>query len=423
MNSIIVIAYLLLCSLLVARLSFFKTSGITWQVCVALFLLKIMIGFVYAAFYSLPSYKAESDTWRYFLLSKEETKWLLKQPVAFFKDLFTYGYSSGSGSLFGAEDSYWNNLKTNFFVKLLAICNVLTATNYNANMVIFNFLFFLGPMALYKTIYLSTNTKTWLWIFPVFLEPSFLFWSSGLNKDGLLFSALSLSVYAFYKQFYLRKIIVEYAILMLVCFLVLFSLRNYLLFFLLPFLMVWYVAEQYSFSKEKIFIGSLLLGIIVFFVSMYLPSPFNLAEYVVGKRNEFLMLNGSSRLEQPVLLANAFSFIYFFPFAIDAVFLQPYIFNVSNLFFALAAVENIGVLAIIIFAVVKFIKTKKSLSPFFLFCIFFSLSFLIVAIGYTIPFTGAIVRYKSVLYPFLLLPFCEWIFNKKGRSYIQKISI
>jgi hypothetical protein len=53
---------------------------------------------------------------------------------------------------------------------------------------------------------------------------------------------------------------------------------------------------------------------------------------------------------------------------------------------------------------------KKVNHPFIYFCLFFSLSMLLM-IGYTIPIIGAIVRYRSIYLPLLILPlicYTDW---------------
>ncbi|HEX8459770.1 MAG TPA: hypothetical protein VF623_00005, partial [Segetibacter sp.] len=114
-----------------------------------LFLVKILAGLAYAKFYTLPKYYAGADTWRFYRFSLDETKWLLKDPVAFIKDLFVFGYSS-SGSMFAGENSYWNDLKSNVPVKLMACMNVITHNSYYTNIILFNFIFFIGLVALFK---------------------------------------------------------------------------------------------------------------------------------------------------------------------------------------------------------------------------------------------------------------------------------
>lgn len=46
--------------------------------------------------------------------------------------------------------------------------------------------------------------------------------------------------------------------------------------------------------------------------------------------------------------------------------------------------------------------------PFAAFCLFFSLSGLLI-IGAMVPFAGAIVRYRSFFLPFLLTPALYWL--------------
>src|SRR4030095_14357212 len=121
---------------------------------------------------------------------------LLKDPVAFVKDLFTYNDDS-TGNLFIAKNSYWNQLKSNIIIKILAIVNVFTFKNYYAGVIVFNFFFFFGCIAFYRLLIEKIKANTLLRIVFVFCIPSFLFWCSGLHKDGFIFMATSLSAFYF----------------------------------------------------------------------------------------------------------------------------------------------------------------------------------------------------------------------------------
>ena len=177
-----------------------KTGWLT-----GLFSLKIIAGLVYAWFYLRPAYYATSDTWRYFELSKAETDWLLKDPLAFLQDIFTNGYQQ-TGNLFLQNNSYWNDLKSNIIIKFLALCNVVTFKNYFADIVFFNFIFFFGPVALYRLTKQLFPVDKFLLITSIFLIPSFLFWCSGIHKDGFIFACIALILFYFYKQILNRKI-------------------------------------------------------------------------------------------------------------------------------------------------------------------------------------------------------------------------
>ncbi len=209
MTAIVFILYLLLFCLLIPAISFFKNSGLGKGWLTGLFIIKVCAGLAYAWFYSLPAYKPGSDTWRFFDLSISETDLLLHHPWNFIKELFYYGYEK-SGNLFEGENSYWNDLKDNMMIKLMALVNVFTFKNYYANIIFFNFLFFFGPVAFFRIMNRSYQGKKILLIAFVFLIPSFLFWCSGIHKDGLIFSAIALIMYFFGQQLIEKRIQLKY---------------------------------------------------------------------------------------------------------------------------------------------------------------------------------------------------------------------
>ena len=128
-TTLIFIFYFLLFTWILCNTGFIKKSGLSKWWIIGLFALKVFAGFAYGWFYQQPAYYATSDSWHFFDLSKGETDWLLPEPLAYFKDIFMYGYER-SGNLFVGENSYWNDLKSNLPIKLLAVCNVFTLKNY-----------------------------------------------------------------------------------------------------------------------------------------------------------------------------------------------------------------------------------------------------------------------------------------------------
>lgn len=401
-TAIVFIIYVLFFNWLVTRISFIKKTDVPVTWITFLFSLKIIAGLLYAWFYMQPAYYSMSDTWRYFELSKGETDWLLRDPWAFFKDIFVSGYSEQS-NLFSGYNSYWNDLKSNVIIKLLAICNVCTFKNYYADIVLFNFLFFFGPVAFYKLIRETFNIHRSLLVAVVFLIPSFLFWCSGVHKDGLIFSALAMCIYYFHRLLTLRKWNARYIVIMILCLILIFALRNFLVFLLIPALLSWALSCLY-FKKRKfaVFVIVYACCLMLFCISGSFSSSFNLPLYFIEKQNEFKNLQGQ-QIDLPNLQLTFSSFLYFTPYAFDNVFLQPHITYIKNFSYLPAALENIFIAVLILFC---FIVRKKNIdfSPFLLFCIFFSVSVLIVA-GYTITSPAAIVRYKSVVLPLLVIPF------------------
>lgn len=401
--------YLILFSWIITRISFFKSSGLSGYWLIFLFIAKIVAGAVYAWFYLQPGRIETSDTWRYFNESLAETDWLLRDPAGFFSDIFRHGYQS-AGSLFEGENSYWNNLKTNIIIKLLAVCNVFTLKTYFANLVIFNFIFLFGPVALYKLAACKLQSKTpkLVLIATIFFIPSFLFWCSGVHKDGLIFTCLTLIIIFVYDQFNLRKVNIGKVVIAISSFLLLFFLRNFMAILLLPALLVWLLAAK--FPRKGVLFAAIVYGagLGLFFISSRIGLP-DFPSYVIEKQGEFKQLEGGSQIVVPALENTIGSFVRFFPTAVDIAFLRPHPSEIQNASYIPAVAENFLLLMILLVAVVRHRKTvDNQLRAFHLFCICFSVSFLLLA-GYTVTFSGAVVRYKASVLPLLFLPVIQGV--------------
>jgi len=394
------IFYLLFFSFFISIIPFFKTSAIGTRLLIILFFIKILAGVAYAKFYSLPKYYEGADTWRFYRLSLDETNWLLHNPPAFAKDLFIYSYNR-SGNLFSGENSYWNDLKSNVIIKMMAVINVFTNNSYYTNIIFFNFLFLFGLVALFRLFHEIFQKKKWFIISGIFLLPSALFWCSGVHKDGFILSATGIIIYTFYKgletKFSLKRIIIIF-----LCVLVLFSLRNYVLFALLPALLAWSLCEKYSYRSIKIFATVYIIGIVFFFIIPLVFPSINFLSYITNKQNEFLLLEGGSKVKMRHLEPTFLSFVLFFPDAADMAFLRPHPNEIRNFGFIPAVIEIMLLLFLLLISIIHSSK-KVKLKPVVLFSLFFSISIMLLS-GYTVPFTGAIVRYRSFVLPLLITP-------------------
>jgi hypothetical protein len=200
------LVYYSACLYIIAKDTFIKKSNISTTILLLLFSLKIIAGFFYAFYFALPSQINNSDTWQYFNESIIETDKLLHQPKLFFSELWYNQYANNSG-LFTGIHSYWSDLKATVFTKVLAILNVISFKSYYINLIFFNLFVFYGCIALYKLVVEYFTTKTWILIIAIFLLPSFLFWNSGLHKDGIIFSCIALVLYHFKDNMYLLHFI------------------------------------------------------------------------------------------------------------------------------------------------------------------------------------------------------------------------
>ena len=87
------------------------------------------------------------------------------------------------------------------------------------------------------------------------------------------------------------------------------------------------------------------------------------------------------------------------------VVLRPFITNIKSNGELIVTLENYFFMAMVIIALfIAFIKRNQFLnSPIIWTCLTISF-FLLIFIGYTVCFEGAIVRYRSVSFPFLIVP-------------------
>lgn len=370
----------------------------------------------YAWFYSLPQYITGSDTWRFFEASKPETDMLLKNPWAFIADIFHHGYNNGAGNIFNGENSYWNDLKSNVIIKVMAVCNVLTLKHYYSNIILFNFIFLFGPVAFYRVMQQAFPQKKWLLIITVFLLPSFLFWCSGLHKDGLIFLTMALVIFYFNQLLYNGKLRIGALVILLCSFALLFALRNILCLLLLPALLTWFLCHRYP--NRRLVVISAVYGacLLFFFATPYISPSVNLPAYAAEKQHEFMQLQGGSQIKVPALQPTLAGFARFLPNALDIALLRPHMSEVHNASYLPAILE----LFLLWFLIGLFILSKKNYPAngghiaIIIFCFCFAFSYLLLS-GYTVTFSGAIVRYKSIVLPLLFCPLvCITNINKQN---------
>jgi hypothetical protein len=387
--------------------------------------MKVIAGCMYGYFYSLPSYIQTSDTWRYFQFSKDETDLLLSHPLKFITGIFSYDYNS-VGNLFIAKNSYWNNLKDLSLIKILAVVNVFTLKNYYADVIFFNFFFFFGCIAFYRLLKEKIPANDWIRLAFVFCIPSFLFWCSGIHKDGFIF--LVVALFAFYvNECMKRKILYgKVLIVFILCSLVLFAMRNFVLLLLVPALITWYLCNRYQKKQFAIAASVYAILLMLFFISPSISHAIDFPVYIINKQNEFKSLGGNSQLLLPVLTTDLAGFLKFLPYAVDIAFLRPHPNETENLLYWPAIAENLFIYVLILYAVYKFLSsTQKQFNAtskaFFIFCFVFAVSNLLL-MGYTVTLTGAIMRYRSFVLPFLIAPLSYFINvgnNKKVVSTVE----
>jgi len=395
--------YLCLFAWLLTRLGFFKKSGLSNAQLVILFLLKVMAGIFYGwigIYYGQYAYMF--DTWGYHQLSIDEYKLLFQNPSEYFSNLFQSGYENKYGNFLASENSWWNDLKTNMFIKFLSVINIFSFGNYYVNVIFYSFITFTGPVAIYRVFSDVFPGKKIQVLLATFLIPSFAYWTSGIHKDGLVFMAISLVVYHVYFGLKENKFRLSRIFPLLISFIIILSFRNFLFIILTPALFAWILSYRLKKRIALIFISTYLLSGLLFFSLRFISPRLDFPQAVVDKQKAFKTLQGNSGFDFPELKPTIGSFLINAPQALSSTTLRPHPGDVKHILSMAAATET--AILLFLFLLFLFWRTNGVRSATFIwFCIFFSFSFLLL-IGFTVNFLGAIVRYRSIILPFLLVP-------------------
>jgi len=418
--------YLVLFAWLTTKTKFFRRSGLSKPQLIIIFLLKVMAGIFYGwvgIYYG--NHAQMVDTWSYHYSSIQEYKLLFQNPSEYMVNLFHDPYSGGVFRFFGTEDSYWNDLKGNSFIKILSIFNIFSFGNYYTNVIFYSFITMFGPVAIYRIMNDVYPGKKWQLVVSVFLIPSFLYWTSGLHKEGVIFLGFSLVILNFYLGFKRKTFSLANILFIVLGLLIVLVFRNFLIIILIPALVAWFFAYKFSKKPLTVFGICYIFFVIFFFTAKNISASLDFPEVVVTKQKEFASLHGNSSVPMKKLEPSFTSFVVNMPQTLSLSILRPYPSDVRHILSLAAATEADTLL--LLFLIFLFFPNKRNNQRqpmiFIYFCLFLSFSVLIT-IGYSVNNIGAIVRYRSIILPLLLTPlFCRINWQKINKLVFSNINV
>lgn len=404
MEYLLFVAYLVLFAWLVTRVKFFTTTGLSNPQLIIIFLMKVMAGIFYGWIGLYYGGLAQmQDTWGFHAQSISEYNLLYTDPGEYLTNLFRDPYGGGFGGFFSGTDSYWNDLKSNILIKFFSVFNIFSFGNYYVNVIFYSFLTLFGAIAIYKVMNDAFPGKRMNILLATFLVPSFLYWTSGLHKEGLIFTGISFIVYSIYFSSREKRWGFKRITGLAVGLLLLLVLRNFILVIIIPAVMAWLAANRWPRYSLAIFSGIYIAFGIMFFVARYADTRFDFPQAVVNKQQEFIKLKGgNSSIPIKELEPNAISFLKNTPQAINLSTIRPYPSDVRHILSLAAAIE-INILLLLFLVFIFWHRNGRRSDNLIYFCIFFSFSVLL-AIGFSVNNLGAIVRYRSIIMPLLVVP-------------------
>ncbi|UAY55454.1 hypothetical protein [Arachidicoccus terrestris] len=292
---------------------------------------------------------------------------------------------------------------------LSAILSLLSGSRYYVNVIFFNFITLIGILRLYLFfINLNPSYKTAFFLI-LFFFPPFVFWTSGFHRDGLLVSALGFFLFNLQMFLSSRKVVnllIAFASVGLMLF-----MRSFWGVSSLIVAIIWLTIIN---SRQKrIFIAlSILFLIFLLFLFGHASRCINILNSLVEKQQAFLSLHGNSELPMTRLSKEPMSFLMAFLDGMRNLLFKPSLNQISKspLYF-LVFLENCFVELLFCGAIFYSIK-KRIISP--LSKVGNNMLLLLVLINYsiigvTVPFLGAIVRYKAPFEILLIMVLVQFI--------------
>ncbi len=395
---------------LIKKLAFFntvKTADRQWEF---FFLLKVIAGVVLTLTYTF-YYTSHNrvDIYRYFNDSRIIADILWQNPKAWLNimlginlnDPETFGYLVKTQNFSHPADDFATN--NTFIIRANVLLNYLSFQNIFINTLFFTFFSFCGLVALYKTLTHEFHLNRQLLLLPFFLFPSLIFWSSGLLKESLFYGAFGFWFLS-YVRIQKNKFTVKHFTALLIFSFIILSVKAQV-FILLLIAAYWYFTAEKSGHLKWLLLSAPF--VIVGLTAIVKPEIIHVViETILTKRNEFVSLalevNSGSLLHSEIVRTDGITFFTLLPLAfIDALF-SPFVFSGENFLQLVFALENFLFAGSIAFILSKFKKPTGSQRSLLVFCLAFAVTNLLV-IGITAPIVGAIVHYRIVATPFLLV--------------------
>lgn len=352
------------------------------------------------------------------ITARSENLWLIlqTQKVTYKSELFDYFFYDGY-----TGDLTYNYMLSpaNFFPpKLALIPSYIFANSYLCINMVFSFFALGGAIRLFKTfLHFYPGLYRELALSCLFL-PGVVFWSSGLLKDPVTFACVGFIFYAILNVFIKKEKIFSSIVWIIICSLLLFFIKVYILLVVVLSFLVWQFAEFNKLIKNKTLrsvfavmtllismgIGYLLLNYLTSFdvAQQYqLDKVAGNAEYQRKMYADIAQNTSDSHFEVDV--SNPFLMVIN---GISATFYRPFIWEINSPIALFSSLESFAFLLLTLnFLFKRGIKKFLSIpfsDPRILMCFVFAFVFA-VAVGTASANFGALSRYKIPCMPFYLV--------------------
>lgn len=374
----------------------------------------LLLGILYQFYYG------GGDTFNYHTLGSRviwEALW--KNPSEGFNLLF----SSGEDPLLAFEYSsrilFYGDPSSYFIVRIATFFDLFTFSTYSATAVLFAIVSFIGMWLFFKA-FVSSFPQLHKWIaLAILFVPSVIFWGSGILKDSIVLACIGIMTYCVKELFIDRNIKLTTILWMVLCVIVTYKVKIYVLLCFLPAALLWIYASVFFKIRSLVLRGLLtpFLIVVLAFSGYYavLKTGEDDSRYSIEKLAQtaqttaydigfYTGKNAGSGYSLGELDGSFTGMIKLAPAAINVSLFRPYVWEVRNPLMVLSALESLMLMIFTVYILYKkrMLFFKAFSNPHILFCMTFSLTFAF-AVGVSTFNFGTLARYKIPLLPFYAL--------------------
>jgi hypothetical protein len=405
LSIILIFLYVLFFSVIILKTELFKSDTLTKKYILSFFFIKIIAGFSYT--YIFKNILNGQDIFAFFNDSQIAFSALKDNPLYYFQLVFGKNdFDPIPRQLFPYVDAmgFWFDQGNYVMVRINALFHLFSFGFFGVHVVFISFLSLIGIYNIYRFFEPSFPGDKVLLITFLFFTPSIVFWYSGLHKEAVVVFALGLILNSYqhiikdqFKLIWLLAIIIGTLLLLMV--------RFYVFAVFLPGLVALFLSYRLkSIPKFYLFFSTYLLFLIIsFIIDAMFPqiSPFN---EIVHRQAHFLSIKGNTSYAIPILDGSIIGTLKHIPNALLNALIHPVPKDcwTSSFLCFLAMIESYIILALLIFSAFKMKWSRLKNDAVINYCLFSSISLLII-IGLIVNNAGALVRYKSVVLPFLMV--------------------
>ncbi|HVA98806.1 MAG TPA: hypothetical protein VNG53_07925 [Bacteroidia bacterium] len=378
-------------------------------------MVKIFGAFAFCMVYIF--YYHGGDTISYFETSRALTNLMIQRPSDFFT-VITHKASIANYYLFdGVKTGFpWPYMyfdpKTFFVAKLLVPFMFVSFQSYLLTSVIFAWISFVGIWKMFLMFgKLYKNISFQLAIAILFI-PSVIFWGSGILKDTVTLSASCWFIYALYNSLIIKKKPIKHFIILFISGYIIYSIKPYILFALLPGAFILVIYDRISRIKSKLFRYAVIP--LIYIASF--GGGYGILTFLSGSFNVSKLLSEASVKQNDLQNADydGHSFnigsynptisgtLKAAPAALIAGLYRPFIWESKTVMMLLSGIENLIYLSLTIWILLKvnFIRLMRIIfeNPLVLFCLSYSFFFAMI-VGLSTSNFGALVRFKIAYAP------------------------